>query len=386
MNKSKSKWILGIVTVLHWFSLYTYVPYFTPYMQTLGAIATVTGMAAGAYGFSQMVFRIPIGIGADKLGRQKIFITLGVAMSAVASLGMRLFPNPVALLFFRGLSGLSAASWVCFPILFSSYFKPEDSTKAIGNINAMNNFGRLAATFLGGMVAQAFGMVSSFTLSFAAGVLATILSLFVQDIETEREPLALKELATVAKNKPLILGCILACCLQFIMFATAFAFTSNVAADLGATPMQLSMVTTFFTLTNFIMSLLVGGVFVKNFGEKPVILTAFLMVILYCILVPLVPSVWMICVLQLMGGCSNGLLATILMSMSVRTVELSKKNTAMGAYQAIYGIGMTLGPAIMGGIVNGSGYRLGFLIMGIIAAAAVVLVLLFYNKAVSLKN
>ena len=374
--------ILGIVTVLHWFSLYTYVPYFTPYMKTLGAAATLVGMAAGAYGMTQMILRIPIGMAADKMGRQKIFVTFGVAISAVASLGMRLFPNPVMLLICRGLSGVSAATWVCFPILYSSYFSGEESTKAIGNINAMNNFGRLAASFLGGMIAQAFGMKSSFTLSFVSALLAVVLSLFVTDIELERKPLALRELVTVAKNKSLLLGCTLACCLQFIMFATAFAFTSNVAADLGAGELALSYVTTLFTLTNFLMSLLVGRVFVKKFGERNVLVAAFGMIIIYCILVPLVPSVWMICALQLWGGCSNGLLATLLMSVSVRSVEPEKKSTAMGAYQAIYGIGMTVGTRVMGSLVEASGYRAGFAVMAAVAAAALVLAGAGYKKMI----
>ena len=82
MRERYKKLILAAVTCCHWFSLYAYSPYFTPYMESLGAAASLIGFAVGLYGASQMVLRIPLGITADKLGRQKIFVSAGLLASA----------------------------------------------------------------------------------------------------------------------------------------------------------------------------------------------------------------------------------------------------------------------------------------------------------------
>ncbi|MDR0272568.1 MAG: MFS transporter, partial [Clostridiales bacterium] len=51
-----------IVTSFFWFSLYTYVPYVSPYAENLGANHRLIGLIGGAYGFTQMAIRFPLGI------------------------------------------------------------------------------------------------------------------------------------------------------------------------------------------------------------------------------------------------------------------------------------------------------------------------------------
>lgn len=380
-REKHKKLILAVITALHWFSLYSYSPYFTPYMEKLGAAATLIGFAVGAYGAAQMILRIPLGITADKIGRQKIFVTLGLLSSMLSTLIMRLFPFPAAMVVGKLLAGASAATWVVFPLLYSSYYKPEESTKAIGSINAYNNGGKMLSNLMAGLVVTRFGAPSSFTIAVIAAAIGLILSFFVTDIDQskKREPAKLSELVRVIGNKSLLYACISAACLQFISFATVYGFTANIASDLGATSLELSFVTFAQSLASFAASLLVGRLFVKWIGEKGCLTISFVGLIVYCAVVPYAGYVWIIIAMQAIAGLANGILQTLNMSIAVRTVAPEKKSTAMGAYQALYGIGMTLGPVVMGRLVDWSGYRPSYLVMAGFAFLAAIYSVICYR-------
>jgi len=52
-------------------------------------------------------------------------------------------------------------------------------------------------------------------------------------------------------------------------------------------------------------------------------------------------------------GLGSGVLGTILMALSIRSVAPQQRATAMGVYQAIYAAGMLLGP-LLSGVVGDS--------------------------------
>ena len=54
------------------------------------------------------------------------------------------------------------------------------------------------------------------------------------------------------------------------------------------------------------------------------------------------------------------------MSLIVRSVSEEKRSTAMGFYQAVYGIGMTLGPVVMGNLVGTKGYGFAYMTIAIL--------------------
>ena len=64
-------------TFLYWGALYVYSPILSVYAQSLGASFTTIGMVVGAYGFVQMLLRIPLGIWSDRLGRRLPFLYAG---------------------------------------------------------------------------------------------------------------------------------------------------------------------------------------------------------------------------------------------------------------------------------------------------------------------
>jgi MFS family permease len=52
----------------------------------------------------------------------------------------------------------------------------------------------------------------------------------------------------------------------------------------------------------------------------------------------------LLCVVQSVNGFSQGILFPLLLGMSIESIPHEKRATAMGAYQALYAIGMFAGP------------------------------------------
>jgi len=65
------KILFSVIIILFWFSLYIYVPQLSNYAKELGASYRLIGLIGSAYGFSQTILRIPLGILSDKLRNRK---------------------------------------------------------------------------------------------------------------------------------------------------------------------------------------------------------------------------------------------------------------------------------------------------------------------------
>ena len=360
-----------LVTSLFWFSLYAFVPNLPIYAESLGASNKLIGLIISSYGFVQMVLRLPLGIYSDKINARKRFILLGILISVISSLGMGFFKNPWSLLIFRGLSGAAAAAWVPFTVLFASYFTDQQSTRAIGYLNAFNNLGQIAALLLGGLVISLFNSaVAPFYLAAAVGILALLLGTGIVENKTENKPIKLLELLAVGKEPQLLIASGLAVLLQIITFATVYGFTPLAAKNLGATQGQISLLTTFSTFPSIFASALSGSAPVVRFGKRKTLTLGFIMMGLSAGLIPSINNINLLYLSKIAGGFARGAVFSILMSTSIQTVGNDKKATAMGFFQAIYGLGMFLGPIIVGFISDFLNLSWGFWITGLFGIVA----------------
>jgi MFS family permease len=352
-----------IVTGLYWFSLYTYVPILSPYAEALGASHKMVGMIIGSYGFAQMLLRIPLGVMSDKMGNRKLFIILGIVSSLVSSLGMWFFKKPAMILLFRSLSGVAASSWVAYTILFSSYFEQKDTAKALGIINAFSALGQMSAMLAGGYAAQRFGQEATFLAASISGVIGLAISFGIfEQRKMDREPLTVPQLLSVAGNRDLLIVSGLAILVQFITFATVYGFTPVAAKQIGASDAQLGLLTAFSTLPTIFSSAISGSVVAKRFGEKRVIVASFIIISASCAVIPFSKDINILYISQAIGGLGRGLLFPLLMSLCIKSIDSSKRATAMGFFQAIYGLGMFMGPVITGVISDAAKLLWGFLV------------------------
>ena len=105
----RSAALLAATTFLFWASLYVYVPILPVYAASLGASMGMVGLVVGAYGISQLLLRIPLGIQSDRHGRRVPYIALSLIAAGAGALWLALAPGPWSLFFARGLTGVGAA-------------------------------------------------------------------------------------------------------------------------------------------------------------------------------------------------------------------------------------------------------------------------------------
>ncbi len=379
-RRNKNIKLFIFVTAFYWFSMYAYIPTFSPYIESLGASHKMIGLILGSYGFTQMLIRIPLGIYSDRLNKRKIFVVLGVLLSIISSCGMWFSETPLLLLFFRALAGVSAATWVSFTVLFSSYFNQEDTAKAIGIINASNKSGQVLGMLLGGVIAQYLGQQFPFLLAAIGGLLGLFLSINIDEKkDLNHKSIQLSEIIELAKNKGLMTVSFLAVLIMMITQSTIYGFIPVAAKNLGAGNFHLGLLTTITTIPGILSSYLSGSYFSYKFGEKNTVTIGFTLIAISCILVPFIDNLYVLYLNQILNGFSQGMIFPVLMGLSIKNVKPNKRGTAMGFFQAIYGLGMFIGPIFVGTMSDLAGLDMGFWMIGLIGFIGAILTK-FYSK------
>ncbi len=371
MVKNVKIYLLYTVTSLFWFSTYIYSPVLPTYIKSLGASYFMVGLILGCYGVGQLALRVPIGIMSDRLGKRRIFISLGLFSLVISSAGLYLFDQPMLILIFRTFSGVASAFWVIFTVLYSSYFDESEATKAVGILNAFCNGGILLGLISGGFIVDGFGVRATFFVSLIIAVLGFVLSFGISEKKLERKPAEVKELLMVVREGNFQTVAVIGVICQFVSFATIYGFTPVVAKNLGASEFQIAMLTALSAVPGVIGSALSGSFFAGKLGERRTIIYGLLISALSCCIIPYSHNLAMLSVAQLLGGFGTGTVFPLLMGLSIQNVPGDKRATAMGIFQAIYGLGMFMGPTVVGALTDGIGIKWGFITIGAVALAGI---------------
>ena len=377
MNK---KAVFCIVTALFWCSLYAYVPQLGSFAKNLGASYRMIGLIAGSYGISQTLLRIPLGVTSDMLGKRKIFIVIGSLVTVASAFLIFLAPSPVMLLIGRFLAGIAAATWVNFTVMYASYYEYDESPKAIGIINSVNRAGQFIAMLVGGIISFYFGMRHVFLLSAAIGALAAILSLMIEEERCveEGQLFRVSDMLSFIKKKEVIIISVLGALSQLITYGTTLGFTPVVAFNLGATYYQLGIMSMLFVLPQILVSALAGSLLIDKLGERNTLLTGFAINTVLSIVIPLVPWLWALYVVQVLNGIGMALTFPLLTGLVIQNVPGQLRNAVMGFFQAVFGLGMILGPILLGTVGDKYGLQAGFLAVGFMGFLAIMLTIYHY--------
>ena len=367
---ARKRKLLTVSISLLWFAQYVYVPFQTPYLESLHAQAAYIGVIVGAYGITQTLLRIPLGIFADRYRRHKIFIVLGIACSGLASVARLLSPTPEGFLVGNMFSGVAAAAWISFTIYYAALFRPDEATKAMGYSMAASNTGIFIAFILGTYLHKVGGMSPIFIASIASGALGVLVALAVR--EDKPGPLLAPppKLKLVIRSRRLWYYSVLALCLQAIVITTALAFTASYLKQHTDSELMLGVSASVFIASSAISGLLAGHI--KRIGSHTLLTLLFSLLLVYCALMPLCREVWQICALQVACGLGNGAAMSVLMALGMEGVDPHGKSTAMGFFQAMFGVGTALGPMMVGVLIQWSGYKLGYWTLAAIAIACIV--------------
>ncbi|MED4072757.1 MFS transporter [Priestia endophytica] len=377
--------VFAVVSFLFWFSQFIYVPTFSPYMSSLGGNYAFIGLVLSSYGLMQLFFRLPLGIFSDLTRVRKPFIILGMLASSTSCL-LFTFTDSLTLVFIsRCLAGFGAATWVAFTILYASYFKGEKSNRAMNSISFIVVLAQLLGMMLSGYVVSHLGWHGPFWIGSVSSLIGLLLSfmLFEDKQSSEREPIKMKELLSVMRNPTLLKISFLSILAHSIIFSTMFGFTPNYALNIGLTKNELTFIVFSFMIPHAIAPLVIEKVFLSRFGEWTVLKLAFLTAGCFTCLIPFADTKLLLCIIQSVNGFSLGIIFPLMLGMSVKSIPEQKKATAMGAYQALYAIGIFAGPFFAGLLNSHLGIEAGFYFAGSLGIVATLAVVLWRKKTSS---
>ena len=371
LTSMPSKALLCAITVFFWFAQYVYIPFLTPYLFTLSMTATTVGLIVGAYGVTQLVLRIPLGITVDIVRNHKLFIVIGTFLAGASSLGMIILLHRCSCVSQTACPEPPHRRWISFTVLYPAYYEKSEGTKAIGTINLFSNAGRLAAFIVGGILFERIGIRGLFVASFASGMIGSILALFIKrereaapDQHQHRRPRPGHE----REKAPFFLDHERPC--TFLVFWHRLLLYDEHGQESGRHRAGAGMLAALFSAAGMVGSYFVGTRTAGKDGGKipaPARLPAVGGVLRRNRLFPLGDPFLSSpghCRARQRRACPRRSWHT-----PSDTSMQDRKSTAMGFYQSVYCLGITLGPVLMGFLVDHASTRASFIVMALIALA-----------------
>ena len=360
---------------LYWGALYVYSPILSVYAASLGASFTTVGVIVGAYGFVQMLLRIPVGIWSDRLGRRLPLLYAGHFFNLLGCLGLAFATNAAWLVLARGVFGISAATWVGFTVLYASYFPPNEAPKAMGVVSAINGISLTIFIGLGGQIAEVWGMPSTFYVGAVLAVLGIGTTIPVAEERVPRKAAAARQIRTVITHPIVITTALISALNQYVIWATTFGFIPLYADGLGASKSALGIIGVI-ALLPYTLASLVNHRVAGRLGDNRALFVGIFVMAAMALIVPLINSLPLLAITQGISGVGRGMTYPLLMGLSIRQIPEQERATAMGVFQATYAIGMFLGPMTCGALADVFGLSGAFVVAGAICTVAAFIALI----------
>jgi MFS family permease len=357
---------LAISTLFYWAAMYVYVPILPVYAQSFGASLGVVGLVVSAYGFSQLVLRIPIGVASDRFGWRKPFCIAGCLVGSLSCVSLLLAPSAGWLVVGRGIAGMSASFWVVIAVAFSDYFDPKQATRAMAQLTALSGLAQLVSTLTGGWLADAVGPSAPFVLGIGFGLIGAALLWGVPETRKVRVSTpSWSRMFKVGTSSAVLKIGIVAAMLQFASWATTYTFVPLYAHSLGASSTILGILTTG-ALVPYTMAAFGVSRWASLNRARSLAIAGLVLCAVVTAMAPAIQNVTLLGLSQALGGLGRGITLPILMGLSIAKVAPEEKATAMGVFQAVYAVGMFLGPASAGLVAQAVGLGGAFVLSALI--------------------
>jgi MFS family permease len=205
------------------------------YVQSKVNNLAVTGSILSMYGLWQMIVRLPIGIGADWLGRRKPFIIVGMLLVGAGAWVLGSAGTTGGLFLGRAITGLAAGTWVPLVVVFSSLFKPNESVKAAAMLTMVASAGKIVATLSNGFINSASGGYSlAFELAAGLALAAMVVMLFFPEQRQPKTSMNLRKFGRLVMRRDVMLPSLLNIIIQYGDWAATFSFIPLLAKNMGA--------------------------------------------------------------------------------------------------------------------------------------------------------
>ncbi len=325
-------------------------PVFPRIREALNLSRTQVGMLVTFYSLPGVIFALPLGMYADRIGRKRILVPFLIlfGLSGAACAFAKDFNMFLALRFIQGIGATAAG--VLNPTILGDLYNGRARTVAMSYNVGVLNIGTAGFPILGGALGM-FGWRYPFLLPLAALPLAVAIQIFFKAPEPKNSmntgEYLRAALYSISNRKTL--GLFFITLVTFIILYGAYVtfFPLLLGSRFGAAPLLIGLI---MSVTSFSTVLATTRIrwFVQRFGERDLMIAGFICYAVAMVIFPLIPTLWLFIIPTVIYGFGNGVNMPSAQSI---LVELAPEDTRAGflsVNSTILRIGQTLGPLIMG--------------------------------------
>ncbi|WP_394129371.1 MFS transporter [Shewanella maritima] len=354
--EKKVAFSLASVFGLRMMGLFMIMPVFALYGQHLEGFSPLwVGIAIGAYGLTQAVLQIPMGMLSDKYGRKPIILA-GLVLFAIGSVIAATSDHIYGVVLGRAIQGMGAIAAAVLA-LAADLTRDEQRTKVMAVIGVCIGFSFALSLLVGPVVTQMVGLTGLFYLTALFAVLGMLIVQFFVPNPVTQAPKG-DTVATPSKLKKLLFNPQL-----FRLDAGIFILHLVLTAVFVALPLDLvdaglakekhwmlyfpAFVGAFFLM----VPLIIIGV-KRNNSKTMFQLSLLIMMLALATMGVFADSIWVLSIAVLLFFTGFNYLEASLPSLIAKFCPVGEKGSAMGVYSTSQFLG-----AFCGGMLGGGAYQ-----------------------------
>lgn len=375
--EKKAAFSLASVFGVRMLGLFMILPVFAIYGEQLTGYSPLwLGIAIGAYGLTQALLQIPMGILSDKFGRKPVILA-GLLIFLLGSVIAALSTSIYGVVIGRALQGMGAIASAILA-LAADLTREEQRPKVMATIGMFIGLSFTFAMILGPIVADAFGLSGLFWFTGLLTIVAMLMIQFMVPYSVNKAPrgdnVALPEKISQLIRHPqlsrlnwgvFILHMALTAC--FVTLPKQFV-ASGLSLEEHWQIYLPTLLGSFFLMVPFMI------VAIKKQQEKPMFSAAVALLTAALFLLWILPSsFWSLVFTIVLFFTAFNYLEATMPSILSRIAPAGVKGTVMGIYSSSQFLGAFVGGILGGFIASNYGEQTIFLAMALICVFWLVL-------------
>lgn len=325
-------------------------PAFPVMVEELNISTRSIGLLIAVFTLPGILLTPIFGVLADRFGRKRIIVPslmlFGIAGGACGF--ARSFNLLLILRFFQGVGAASLGSLNI--TIIGDLYSGDERTSAMGYNAGVLNLGTASYPAIGGALAM-LGWYYPFFLPFVAISLGILVLSLLKNPEPKSEQ-SIKEYLSNAWRSIKDSQVVVLLIAGFIAFIILYGpyltyFPILIGRSFSASPLGIGLIMSVMSLTTAFVSLQLGKL-ARDYSKIALLKTAFVLYALALVIIPFIPSLWLMLIPVLIFGIAHGMSVPSIQTLLAELAPIQYRGAFMSGYGMALRLGQTLAPVFMG--------------------------------------